>query len=141
MRCGWRAKEKKGGAGVFLRPLFWSASISNGKVSDSDPIYSVTDAGRLRTVPLERRVRRGKERDMKHPQQPWKKTGLCHVCGKPTKLLIHQECGKKMDAAKKANKVATVGGRELNQQHQENSKHNAAKRRYLAGHVPKFCDA
>ena len=46
VRCGWRAKEKKGGAGVFLRPLFWSASISNGKVSDSDPIYSVTDAGR-----------------------------------------------------------------------------------------------
>jgi hypothetical protein len=20
-------------------------------------------------------------------------TGLCHICGKPTKLLIHQKCG------------------------------------------------
>ena len=78
--------------------------------------------------------------DMKHAQQPWKKTGLCHVCGKPTKLLIHQPCGAKMDAAKKAHKVAGVGRGELNQQHQENSKHNAAKRRYAAGYVPKFCD-
>lgn len=45
-----------------------------------------------------------------------------------------------MDAAKKANKVVGVKGGELNQQHQENSRHNAAKRRYAAGYVPKFCD-
>ena len=30
-----------------------------------------------------------------------KKTGLCRVCGKPTKLLIHVECGKKMDLVKR----------------------------------------
>ena len=77
---------------------------------------------------------------MKHAQQPWKKTGLCYVCGKPTKLLIHQPCGAKMDAAKKAKKVAKVGSFEINQQQQETAHHNAAKRRYAAGYVPKFCD-
>lgn len=30
-----------------------------------------------------------------------KATGLCRVCGKPTKLLIHSECGIKADALKK----------------------------------------
>lgn len=76
---------------------------------------------------------------MKHSQQPFKKTGLCYVCGKPTKLLIHQACGKKLDAAKVTKKVATVGDFEVNQQQVENSRHNCAKKRYTKGYVPKFC--
>jgi len=31
-------------------------------------------------------------------------TGKCHVCGEDTRLLIHQECGKKMDAKTKRRK-------------------------------------
>lgn len=31
---------------------------------------------------------------MKHDMM-FKKTGMCFVCGKPTKLLIHQQCGQK----------------------------------------------
>jgi|TARA_R110000787_G_scaffold257683_1_gene362884 hypothetical protein len=26
-----------------------------------------------------------------------KKKGICYICGKPTKLLIHKKCGKKAD--------------------------------------------
>ena len=77
---------------------------------------------------------------MKHNSQPFLKTGKCYVCGKSTKLLIHQACGKKMDDAKKAKKVVKFGNKEFDQMQQEVSKHNAAKRRYAAGHVPKFCN-
>jgi len=31
----------------------------------------------------------------------FKHTGKCFVCGEDTQLLIHEKCGKKMDAIKK----------------------------------------
>ena len=73
---------------------------------------------------------------MKHSRNPWKKTGVCFVCGKSTKLLVHQECGKAMDAAKKGNKVAFD---KIDQQQHETARHNVAKKQYAAGYVPKFC--
>lgn len=51
-----------------------------------------------------------------------KKTGLCRVCGKPTKLLIHSECSKK----------AMEGRKDMTE------KYNATKLRYKSGWVPKF---
>ena len=72
---------------------------------------------------------------MKHSSQPFKKTGLCHICGKSTKLMIHAACGKKVDAAKKANKVFD----RINQQQHENGQHNAKKKAYENGVVPPFC--
>jgi hypothetical protein len=76
---------------------------------------------------------------MKHSAQPFRKTGLCHVCGRSTKLLIHQECGRKIDAAKTAKKVATVGTHEFSQKNKENANHNYTKKLYAKGCVPKFC--
>lgn len=39
-------------------------------------------------------------RDMKHNME-FKKTGKCFVCGEDTRLLIHKECGEKMDKIKR----------------------------------------
>ena len=71
---------------------------------------------------------------MKHPEHPFHKTGLCHICGKPTKLLIHVECGKKCDEEKKTKKVFD----RCSQQQHENAAHNAAKKAYAAGKIPWF---
>ena len=70
---------------------------------------------------------------MKPLSPTWKKTGLCHVCGKPTKLLIHKPCGLKADQAR-ATKIPGFGN--LTQQQQENSKHNANKKAWAAGKLP-----
>ena len=70
---------------------------------------------------------------MKPLSATWKKTGMCHICGKPTKLLIHVRCGLKCDAAK-ATKVPGMGN--LTVQHTENGKHNAAKKKWQAGKLP-----
>jgi hypothetical protein len=37
---------------------------------------------------------------MKH-NMGFEKTGKCFVCGEDTRLLIHKECGEKMDKLKK----------------------------------------
>jgi hypothetical protein len=70
---------------------------------------------------------------MKPLSPTWKKTGLCRVCGKPTKLLIHAPCGLKCDA-EKTKKVPGMGN--LTVQHTENSKHNANKKKWAAGKIP-----
>lgn len=41
---------------------------------------------------------------MKHDMK-FKHDGKCFVCGLPTKLLIHQKCGAKMDLIKKQKKA------------------------------------
>ena len=40
---------------------------------------------------------------MKHNMN-FEKSGKCFVCGEDTKLLIHKECGKKMDKLNKKKK-------------------------------------
>lgn len=56
---------------------------------------------------------------MKHKQEPWKHTGICQACGKPTKLFVHSECG------------VLLGG-------ERKKKHDSMRKRYARGHVPKF---
>lgn len=56
---------------------------------------------------------------MKSKKNPWRHTGLCFVCGKPTVLLIHKPCGEKMAADRKP-------------------KRDYAKERYARGFVPDF---
>ena len=77
---------------------------------------------------------------MKHKTQPFKHNGLCFICGKPTRLLIHGECGRKAEATKKAIKIKTNVG-DFNQQNKENAINNKNKKKYLAGVVPPFCGA
>lgn len=62
-----------------------------------------------------------------------KRTGLCAVCGKPTKLRIHVACGEKK-AAEKNQKVAGLGN--LTKRHQETARHNRAKKKWADGYLP-----
>jgi len=41
---------------------------------------------------------------MKHDME-FKHSGKCFICGEDTQLLIHQECGKKMDEKRKLAKA------------------------------------
>lgn len=72
-------------------------------------------------------------------QYGWKRKVNCYVCGKPTKLAIHQECGKKLDAEKKATIVRRFETSAISQDQQEKADHNKSKKAYAAGSVPWFC--
>jgi len=75
---------------------------------------------------------------MKLPDNASKTIGRCYVCGKSTKLFIHQPCGEKLDAIKRTTLVGKEGYRFTLLQ-QERHRHNQAKKRYAEGYVPKFC--
>lgn len=64
-----------------------------------------------------------------------KSSGICKVCGKSTKLLIHTPCGLAMDAAKAATKVFG----KVTKKHQQTSEDRQARKGYKAGKVPWFC--
>lgn len=68
-----------------------------------------------------------------------KKTGICFICGKPTKLLIHNECGKSVDKLKKETIAAEFNGNKITVQQKETANHNRKKKDYINGCVPKFC--
>ena len=52
------------------------------------------------------------------------RSGKCHVCGKSTKLLIHQACSDKLYDEKKEKKRLRRG--------------KAAQKNYKSGHIPPF---
>ena len=48
-------------------------------------------------------------------------TGKCHVCGKSTKLFVHQDCGKQVQKEKKRDYSKQI------------------RRNYAKGKLPDFC--
>lgn len=72
---------------------------------------------------------------MKLGKNQYARTGLCRVCGNPTKMLIHEKCGKSVDAER--DKVAE--GDKLSESQKQKKRNAKAKKAYQSGKVPKFC--
>jgi hypothetical protein len=73
---------------------------------------------------------------MKHNAHPFEHTGLCHVCGKPTRPHVHVECGRARDAAKQAIVPGIVP---VTAAQREKTTKRRAQRSYSLGKIPPFC--
>lgn len=64
--------------------------------------------------------------------------GRCFVCGKSTKLPIHGECGKKVEALRNEKTIKGTGGQMISPATRAKNSSNTAQKNYRSGKLPPF---